>query len=234
MMSYLNLEGGHAMKHWMAIVATAALATGLSLFDGTRQDAAVTTPGLPRGWLSEGQAAGLDEVGVRRPQGGGGADLLITRKRDAGTGTPLVVYQTIDAVPWRGRTIVFSSYTRVQLAPEVMRRTGGAAVAELHIECDGRQPGRMVSVIDGFRTRRWWEHNLPLKVADDATRCSYGVVSLAQGEIRLSKLRLKDREREREALLAKRWPRLEPESKASPVSLAGASATASPNLEFEQ
>jgi hypothetical protein len=228
------LNKGNAMKHWMAIGAAAAMATGLSLYDGTRQGAAVTTPGLPGGWVSEGLAAGLDEVGVRRPRDGGNADLVITRQRDASEGTPLAVYQTIDAAPWRGRTIVFSSYLRVQLEPEVMRRTGGAPVAELHIECDGRQPGSVVHAIDGFRTRQWWENNLPLKVADDATRCSYGVVFLAKGEIRLSKLRLKDREREREAFLAKRWPQWEPRSDASPVFLAAAAAIAAPNLEFRQ
>jgi hypothetical protein len=92
----------------------------------------------------------------------------------------------------------------------------------------------MVHVLDGFRTRQWWENNLPLKVADDATRCSYGVVFLAKGEVRLSRLRLKDREREREDFLAKRWPQWEPTSQASPVSLAGAPAIAAPNLEFKQ
>jgi hypothetical protein len=222
------------MKHWMAVGAIAAMASGLSLFDGTRQNDAVATPGLPGGWVSEGLVAGLDEVGVRRPRLGAGADLVITRQREAQAGKPLAVYQTIDAAPWRGRTIVFSSYLRVQLEPEVMRRTGGAPVAELHIECDGSQPGSVVHVIDGSRTRQWWENNLPLEVADDATRCSYGVVSLAKGEVRLSKLRLKDRDQEREAFLAKRWPQWEPRSDASPVFLAGASTIAAPNLEFKQ
>lgn len=226
------------MKHWMAIAVIAVMATGLSLADGIRRGDAVITPGLPAGWASEGLVAGADEIGVQRPGHRGQADLVITRHRDPPAGKPLVVYQTIDATPWRGRTIVFSSDMRVELAPEVMRRTGEAGVAEQHIECDGREPASMASVLRGSRTRVWWENNVPLKVPMDATRCSFGVALLVSGEARLSRLQLKDRDEERAAWLAKRRPVPEFASQALPIfpagAAAGAAAVAPPNLEFKQ
>lgn len=230
------LNKGKNMKHWMAVGATMVMATGLSLASGAGD--MERAPGLPSGWVSEGLVAGVDEVGVDHPRDGGPAKLVIIKRGDSPAGKPLTVYQTIDATPWRGRTIVFSSYRRVHLEPEVMRRVQGTKVIELHIECDGGQPGSAAFADAGTRTRRWLEANLPVKVPDDATRCSFGVATMVKAEIRLSQVRLKDRGAEREAFLARRWPERDFQSNGNSLLPAGMAANAAavtpPNLEFKQ
>ena len=95
--------------------------------------------------------------------------------------------------------------------------------------------GGKVSVDALWQTRRWVEHNVPVKVAPDATRCSLGVASLVKAEIRLSRLHLKDRAAEREAFLARRWPDLPLPAETESIFPAGAAAAvATPNLEFRQ
>lgn len=226
------------MKHWMAITVAAVVATGLSLANGVGKVDAVVTPGLPAGWVAEGLVAGQDDVGVARPRDGAPADLVIVKRHDSPAGKPLNLYQTIDATPWRGRTIVFSYYARIQMEPGDMRRLGDVAVAEFSIECDGKHPGSSANVIKVADTRVWLESNLPLKVADDATRCSFGVASQVPAEIRLSKLRFKDRQEEREAYLARRWPEWVPPDKSGSIYTPGATENAltitQPNLEFKQ
>jgi hypothetical protein len=198
----------------------------------------VRTPGLPGGWLVDGFAPGRDDVGVDRPGNGGPAELVITRHDDSLQGKPLAVYQTIDARPWRGRTIQFSSYTRVYLEPDVMRRTGGARVTELHMECGGEQAGRTVSVDLAWHTRSWVEHNIPIEVPDDATYCRFGMATTVRAEMRLSRVHLKDYRAEREALLARRWPEWKMPAGGQSLFPAGvakqAAAIAPPNLEFNQ
>jgi hypothetical protein len=112
------------MKHWIAVGIIAVLATGLSLADGAGGHDADTTPGLPQGWVAEGVNPGQDEIAVERPRDGSAPRLAILKHADSSSARPLLVYQTIDATPWRGRTLVFSAYLRVDLEPEVMRRTG--------------------------------------------------------------------------------------------------------------
>jgi hypothetical protein len=237
MMLHPNLERGQEMKHWIAVGIIAVLATGLSLADGAGGRDADTTPGLPQGWVAEGFVPGLDQIAVERPRDGSAPRLAILKHAGADSSSPLLVYQTIDATPWRGRTLVFSSYLRVDLDPEVMRRTGGAQAVELHVDCGGGARGATVALNAGRLTRHWLEHNIPLAVPADATRCSFGVASRVKAEIRLSRVHLKDRAREREALLARRWPEWQPPSGADsmfPPGLATDTQTAPPNLEFKQ
>jgi hypothetical protein len=226
---------GKQVKHWIAVGVIAVLATGLSVASGMRHVDAVRTPGLPSGWAAHNVVAGLDDIGVDRPRDGSPAELVIVKQEDAPAGRPLTVVHTIDATPWRGRTMIVSFYSRAELEPEVMRRTKGKKAVELLVECDGSRTGAKVSVDALWHTRRWIEHNVPVKVAPDATRCSLGVASLVKAEIRLSRLHLKDRAAEREALLARRWPDLPLPAQTESIFPAGtAAAVATPNLEFKQ
>jgi hypothetical protein len=226
---------GKQVNHWIAVGVIAVLATGLSVAGGTRHVDAVRTPGLPAGWTADNLVPGLDDVGVNRPRDGSPAELVIVKRDDSPAGRPLTVHHTIDATPWRGRIMVVSFYSHVDLEPEVMRRTKGKKVIELHVECDGSQSGGKVSVDAVWHTRRWIEHNFPVRVADDATRCSLGVASLVKAEIRLSRLHLKDRAVEREAWMAKRRPELPLPAQTESIFPADtAAAVATPNLEFKQ
>jgi hypothetical protein len=230
----MSRKGKH-VKHWVAVGVIAVLATGLSLASGMRHVDAVRTPGLPAGWTADNLVSGLDDVGVDRPRDGGQAELVIVKREDSPAGKPLTVVHTIDATPWRGRTMIVSFYSRAVLEPEVMRRAKGKKVVELHVECDGSQAGGKVSEDALWQTRRWVEHNFRVKVAPDATRCTLGVASLVKAELRLSRLHLKDRAAEREALLAKRWPDLPLPAQSESIFPAGtAAAVATPNLEFKQ
>lgn len=230
------------MKHWMAIGAIAIMATGLTLYSGTGRADRVATPGLPAGWLSEALVAGSDSVAVDRPRVGGEPNLVIIRRRHE-TGTrPLAVYQTIDAAPWRGRTMTFASQARVHLEPDAMRRTGTGPVAELHVHCDGSRPAGRMSAFDGTRTRRWLETNLLVQVADDAKRCVFGVVVLTEGEVRLSRLHLKDPAREHAEKLV-RWMPAPADAASAGKALfaakakemaASKAAMTAPNLELKQ
>jgi hypothetical protein len=237
MMLHPNLERGQEMKHWIAVGIIAAMATGLSLADRAGEPDALTTPGLPQDWIAEGLAPGLDDISVERPRDGSAARLAIVKHDESASDKPLTVYQTIDATPWRGRTLVFSSYSRVDLEPEVMRRTEGAQTVELHVDCDGGARGATVGVNAARLTRIWLEHNIPLQVPPDARRCSFGVASRVKSVIRLSRVRLKDRAREREALIARRWPESTFAAGAASMFSAGATGHAQatpPNLEFKQ
>jgi hypothetical protein len=224
------------MKHWIAVGIIAAMATGLSVVNGGGEPAA-RTPGLPQGWTGAGIVPGIDEIAVERPRDGGPARLLIVKHADSPPGKPLIVYQTIDATPWRGRTLVFSAYRRVDLEPEAMRRTADTQAVELHVDCDGGPHGAM-AVMNGSRwTRRWIESNIPLKVPVDATRCSLGIVSKVKGEIRLAQVRLKDQARERENMLARHRPErnlFTGVDSMLPVGLALQAQATPPNLEFAQ
>lgn len=221
------------MKHWMAVAIIGVMATGLSLASIPRTPDAVRTPGLPSGWSGEGIVAGVDEIAVERPRDGGPAELVIVKHDDTLAGTPLSVYQAIDATPWRGHTMVLSFHSRVQLEPDVMRRTQGQKVVELHLECDGaRQPGRGIAVDASWHTRRWVENNLTVKVAADTTRCVFGVASLVKAEIRLSRMRIKERPAFR---VAKPWPEWLDMPKGPSIFPAGVAATTTPlNLELKQ
>lgn len=225
------------MKHWIAVGIIAVLATGLSLADGAGGRDVDTTPGLPQGWVAEGVNPGQDEIAVERPRDGSAPRLAVLKHADAPSARPLLVYQTIDATPWRGRTLVFSSYLRVDLDSEVMRRIDGAQAVELHVGCGGGSRNVAATVNAGHLTRHWLEHNIPLAVPADATRCSFGVASKVRAEIRLSRVHLKDRAKEREAFLAKRWPEWQPPSGAASMFSPGVTTDAQaapPNLEFKQ
>ncbi len=230
------------MKHWMAIGAIAIMATGLTLHSSIGQAEFITTPGLPAGWLSEGVVTGSDTVAVDRPPGGGEPDLVISRGRHETGAGPMAIYQTIDATPWRGRILVFASHARIHMDADEMRRMGSGAVAEIHVRCDGSQPGSLMSEIDGSRTRRWLEMNLPVQVAADARRCTFGVVVLAKAEVRLSRLKLKDPARDMEVKFARRMPAPADTASAGTTlfaekaqeTAANAAPMTAPNLELKQ
>lgn len=223
------------MKHWMAVALIGAMATGLSLANGARTPTFDRTAGLPSGWVADNLVAGQDAISVDRPRGGGPAELVILQRADAPAGKPLSVYQSIDATPWRGRTMIFSFYSKVVLEPEVMRGTKGGKDVEFHVECDGTGAAGEVSVDASWRTREWIEHNFAIRVADDAIRCSLGMASLVRAEVRLSRLHLKDRAAEGEAWIAKRMPNMAIEPRGSSIFTASAApAVTPPNLEFKQ
>jgi hypothetical protein len=222
------------MKHWMAIAVAGVLATGLSVADGMHHVNLVRTPGLPVGWSLDGFAAGRDEVAVDRPADGGPPELVV-RRGASGDARPLAVYQTIDATPWRGRTLQFSSYTWTGMDPDTMRRTRGAKATELHIECDGGARGTVVSLDATWQTRAWIEHNIPIDVPADATRCRFGMAATVPAELRMRRVHLKDYDAERAAFIAKRWPDWRPKrGEESLFAAPAAAASAQPNLEFKQ
>ena len=230
-----NFDKGKNMKHWMAVAIAGVMATGLSLANGPHGTAAVITPGLPKGWVADGLVAGQDRVGVDRPRNGAPAELVIVKQEDAPPDKPLVIYQTIDATSLRGHAIVFSFYSHLDLEPEVMRRTKGRKAVELHFACDGGEPRMKASLDAAWQTRRWVKQNWSMRVPKDATHCSFGAASLVKAELRLSRMRLKDRTAERQAMLAERPSDRFPENRAGTIFPEHvAAAVTPPNLEFKQ
>ncbi len=131
---------------------------------------------LPAGWWAPVAQAGYPaSIATRCRQAGGRCAVL-----HAKGSTPAAPFgnlmQSFDAAPWRGRTVRFRAWVRVE--PE------GRARAQLWLRVDraGGQAGFFDNMQDRpILSREWAEYEISGPVADDAVRINIGMMILGAG-----------------------------------------------------
>lgn len=160
-----------------AAPATASAPTVAAVQDAPRPG---ITPKPPKGWIKNGSANDLYEIGVDENNAWGGMPSAYARSTGAADGKFGGMMQTIAAETYQNQRVRLSGWVKTEDAND-----GGA---HLWLRVDGQQPNQMLGFdnMDGRApkgTTDWQDYSIVLDVPAGATKLNYGFFVQGKGQM---------------------------------------------------